>query len=110
MNTQPCLSCDDGRLVQIECDVEYPYEELEITIGTTAWQCPDCGEVEVDVPKMTQLHEVITAVGESPARFVFDGTWRRQERPPLIGVNEKTKEAARWAMEHCSETLRRLAK
>lgn len=65
----PCLSCDGTMHRSVE---NRRYSELldVVLVGVTVWRCNSCGEEEIEIPRIEELHSLLSKeVAKRPGRL-----------------------------------------
>jgi DNA-binding transcriptional regulator YiaG len=84
---------------------DWPYAGLPGVVlrGITVYRCPKCGEFEVEIPRVTELHQVLAAaivakrsgLVHQEARFLRNFLlWQEDELAQHMGVSADA--VARW--------------
>lgn len=102
MKNDACLQCGTEMSASRE---DWPYAGLPGVVlrGITVYRCPSCGEFEVEIPRVTELHQVLAAAivakrsGLVPqeARFLRNFLlWQEEQLAQHMGVSAEA--VSRW--------------
>ena len=65
-----CFECGVGEMASRKETFRYECDVAVDLVDVTVWRCPHCGEFEVEIPRLAQLHRVIAqAIAVRPVRL-----------------------------------------